>query len=142
MKIKGNTIGMMAALVGAGLLVSACLNFGAAPGSIEAPDEFGSVKNLIIYRRPAFFLDNKPIVLVLDDLDIAKIRINEFVEVSIAPGAHLLGARCSASERPLTREWRLVEHALTIYDTREFRFIELGPCQFEEKSQSDAERVL
>lgn len=142
MKLNRFMGGRIFALIGAGLLLSSCLNFGATPGAIEAPEELDGVKNLIIYRRPAFFLDNKPVVLALNDLDIAKIRINEFVEVGLERGSHTLGARCSTSERPLTREWRLVEHQFTIYDTRELRFIELGPCQFEEKSQNDAERVL
>lgn len=140
--MKTRMIGQMSALVGASLLLSACLNFGAAPGAIEAPDEFGGVKNVVIYRRPAFFLDNKPIVLVLDNLDIVKIRVNEFVEISVGQGTHIMGARCSTSERPLTRAWRLVQHELTVYDSRELRFIELGPCQFTEKSRYDAERVL
>ena len=45
-------------------------------------------------------------------------------------------------ETPLTREWRLVEHHLTIDDMKQMHFIELGPCQFEERTQVEAERLM
>ena len=126
-----------------GFLVTGCINLGAAPGGIEAPQELASgVKNLVIYRRPAFFLDNKPVFLTLDDIDIAKIKINEYVEVGLGEGRHILGARCSTSERPLTREWRMVEHEVTVYEDGHLQFIELGPCQFTDKSRADAERQI
>lgn len=126
-----------------GFLVTGCINLGAAPGGIEAPEELASgVKNLVIYRRPAFFLDNKPVFLTLNEIDIAKIKINEYVEVGLGEGRHILGARCSTSERPLTREWRMVEHEVTVYEDGRVQFIELGPCQFTDKSRADAERQI
>lgn len=131
-----------AGLIAACVMLAACIELGAAPGGIEAPEEARGVKNLIVYRRPAFFLDNKPVVLVLDDLDIAKIRVNEFVEVGLVRGYHTLGARCSTSERPLTRDWRLVELRLDIVYTEDVHFIELGPCLFTERSREEAERAL
>ena len=133
----------VSALFLTGFLVTGCINLGAAPGGIEAPQELASgVKNLVIYRRPAFFLDNKPVFLTLDDIDIAKIKINEYIEVGLGEGHHILGARCSTSERPLTREWRMVEHEVTVYEDGQLQFIELGPCQFTDKSRADAERQI
>lgn len=130
-------------IIALSLLLSACLNFGEAPGDVRAPVELQSgIKNVIVYRRPAFFLDNKPIFLTLNKTDIAKIRINEYIEVGLAPGPHVLGARCSTSERPLTREWRTVRHEITIKETGTLRYIELGPCEFKEETESDAERQL
>lgn len=134
---------MNAGLIAASLLLTSCIELGAAPGDILAPAELRSgVKNLVVYRRPAFFLDNKPVYLTLNGIDIAKVKINEFIEVGVTEGPHTLGARCSASERPLTREWRLVEHHFTIHDMRQLHFIELGPCQFEERTQVEAERLM
>lgn len=125
------------------LLVTGCINLGAAPGDIIAPDELeGGVKNLVIYRRPAFFLDNKRVFLTLDGIDIAKIKVNEYIEVGLGEGHHVLGARCSTSERPLTREWRMVEHDIAITDTAQMRFVELGPCLFTEETPEVAERQI
>jgi hypothetical protein len=130
-------------IIALSLLLTACLNFGEAPGDVRAPVELQSgVKNVIIYRRPAFFHDNKPIFLTLNKIDIAKIRINEYIEVGLAPGPHVLGARCGASERPLTREWRTVRHEITIKDTGILRYIELGPCEFKDETEADAERQM
>ena len=131
------------AVMVSGILLSGCINLGAAPGGIEAPQELASgVKNLVVYRRPAFFLDNKSVFLTLDEIDIAKIKVNEYIEVGLGEGRHVLGARCSTSERPLTREWRMVEHEIIVYENDRLRFIELGPCQFTEKSREDAERQI
>lgn len=125
------------------LLLTGCLNFGAAPGGVEAPEELASgVKNLVVYRRPAFFLDNKPVFLTLNDIDIAKIKVNEYVEIGLGEGRHILGARCSTSERPLTREWRMVEHEVTIYENDRLQFVELGPCLFADKPPELAERQI
>ena len=89
-----------AGLIGVSLLVTSCIELGAAPGDVLAPAELRSgIKNLVVYRRPAFFLDNKPVYLTLNGIDIAKIKINEFVEVGVVEGPHTLGARCSASGR-------------------------------------------
>lgn len=138
-----NFLSRLFALLVSGSLVTGCLNFGAAPGGIEAPEELASgVKNLVVYRRPAFFLDNKPVFLTLDGIDIAKIRVNEYVEVGLGEGRHILGARCSTSQRPLTREWRMVEHEVTVYEDGRMQFIELGPCQFTDKDQQAAKRQI
>lgn len=138
-----NFLSRVFTLMVSGFLLTGCINFGATPGDIEAPQELASgVKNLVVYRRPAFFLDNKPVFLTLNEIDIAKIKVSEYVEVGLAEGRHILGARCSTSERPLTREWRMVEHEITVYEGDRMRFIELGPCQFTEKSRADAERQI
>ncbi len=141
--IIGRKVAITAWMIAASLLLTSCIELGAAPGDVLAPAELRSgIKNLIVYRRPAFFLDNNPVYLTLNGIDIAKIKINEFVEVGVVEGPHTLGARCSASERPLMREWRLVEHHLTIDDMKQLRFVELGPCQFEERTQVQAERLM
>ena len=94
----------------------------------------------MLYRRPAFFLDSKPLFLTIDGTDVAKIKVGERLEIGLTEGSHTVGLRCASNEGAFVREWRLAEFPIEIGDETLQRFVELGPCTFVERSKTEAKR--
>lgn len=122
-------------------VLAGCVPVGEVPQAMVSPPQIESrPPNVMLYRRPAFFLDGKPLFVTIDGKDVAKIKVGERLELGLGQGSHAVGLRCASTEGAFVREWRLAEFAIEIADETEQRFVELGPCTFVERSKEEARR--
>lgn len=128
----------MGADAGAGQAMEPQASSQALPEALP-PSSPPSPPNVILYRRTAFFLDNKPLFVSIDGEEKYRLDILQTTEFYLAPGSHVVRLRCAGTDAPIVREWRTADYPLTIEETGT-TWVELGPCTFTEREREIAER--